>query len=121
MVTPAIDNEFLDTLSTLANVTVESPALVNDTVLPEVAIPTKLKSVEVTVLIPPDAAVMLTNPTLAITDCLTSALNVPAAPTVANTDLTCSDPYAVVATEILVLSTPLNMNSSPSLNLPLTL
>ena len=121
VVTPATVRECLETVLTLAKLTVESPALVKETVLPSVAIPIKLKSVVVTVLIPPDAAVILTKPTLASVDGLTSALKVPAVPTLVRIDFTFSVPYDVVATDILVSSIPSKIKDSPSLNFPLVL
>ena len=76
----------------------------------------------VTVLTPPEAAVTVAIPTKSDGDWITSALNVPAAPTVpssvANTDFTSEIPYAVTAIATLPFWTPLNINASFSIKSP---
>ena len=64
---------------------------------------------------------ILTWPILDRSDCFTSALKVLAVLTVPLTDLISLVVYAVVATEITPLSTPLKINCSPATKLPLVL
>jgi hypothetical protein len=63
VVTPLIVREFIDTVSTFANVFVDKPGFENATIFPVDATPTNIKSDEVTVLIPPEPAVIETCPT----------------------------------------------------------
>ena len=80
----------------------------------------------VTVAIPADdpevvAPLTLTCPIVTIGVCFTSALNVFAVLTVPRIDLISLVLYAVDPTEIFPLSTPLKINCSPVINLPLVL
>ena len=77
-------SEFCDTDSTLENVGTDNPGFEYATKLPTVAIPTKYfdKSALVTVLIPPEPALMFTRPITLFELWITSPLNVDAAPTI---------------------------------------
>ena len=130
VVTPDIVNEFWETLSTLAKegIEVEDVGSVYWTIFPTVAIPIKnlLGSVLVTVEIPADApdvggSVILTSPIVNKLVCLTSALKVLAVLTVPLIDLISLVVYAVAPAEIFPLSTPLNINCSPVIKVPLVL
>ena len=76
----------------------------------------------VTVLTPPEAPVIVATPTKIEGDWITSALNVPAVPTVpslvANTDFTSEIVYEVIAIATLPFCIPLNINASFSIKSP---
>ena len=82
VVMPEIVKALWDTVSIFAKVFTDRPGFEKATILPTVAIPEKIKSADVTVLIPPPLAVISTWPTFAKVDCLTSAVNVEPLPTV---------------------------------------
>ena len=121
VVIPEIVKELWDTVSIFAKVLTWRPGFENATIFPTVAIPEKMKSEEVTVLIPPPSAVISTWPILKSGDCLTSAVKVDALPTIPYKDFTSFDEYAVIAVETLVFSIPSKINFSPITKVPFVL
>ena len=80
-----------------------------------------MKLDEVTVLIPPPAAVICTDPISTKFDCLISAVKVDALPTIPYNDFTSFVEYEVTAVETLVFSIPSKINFSPTTNVPFVL
>ena len=121
VVTPEIVKDLLETVKILAKVGTTSPGFENDTRLPAVATPTKLKLDEVTVDIPLNLGVIFTDPAFAVVYCLVSAVKVEAVPASPYRDFTSPVPYEVIAVATLAFSIPSKKNFSPGAKVPLTL